>query len=249
MSADPARPRVAIVDYRLGNLFSVRQACAHAGMDSVVTSRPDDLWSADAVILPGVGAFGHAMRALHDLGLDSTLVQVARSGKPTVGICLGFQLLFSESHEFGTHAGLGLIEGVVEHLRDGVADTVAPAPAPRVKAPNMGWQAIRRAGTGARNDPWAGSLLSGLEDGTQMYFVHSFYVLPARPDSVLATTRYDALEYACAAQSGAVFGCQFHPERSGADGLHVYANLARLLGAERQSERDEGRPVLTAARQ
>jgi glutamine amidotransferase len=228
---DAGRPRVAIVDYGLGNLFSVAQACRHAGLDSTITSAPDDLWRADGVILPGIGAFGHAMRTLDRLGLGSTLIEVATSGRPTVGICLGFQLLFSESHEFGTHAGLGLVEGVVENLRDAAAASPAPSKTgPALKVPNVGWSGISRADGGPSNDRWADTLLAGLEDGAQMYFVHSFYARPAQDTTARATARFGDLTYCCAIQTGNLFGCQFHPERSGADGLRIYENFAQRLG-------------------
>ncbi len=227
MPDDAGRPRIAIVDYGLGNLFSVAQACRHAGLDSTITSAPDDLWRADGVILPGIGAFGHAMRTLDRLGLRSTLVEVATSGKPTVGICLGFQLLFSESHEFGTHAGLGIVDGVVENLRD-AAPAAAAGRTPKV--PHVGWHAIRRDSSGRSDDAWAGTLLAGVPDGAPMYFVHSFHARPARDAATLATARFGALAYCCAIQAGDVFGCQFHPERSGADGLRIYGNFARRLG-------------------
>ncbi|TXL77074.1 imidazole glycerol phosphate synthase subunit HisH [Vineibacter terrae] len=229
MPDEAGRPCVAIVDYGLGNLFSVAQACRHAGLDSAITSAPDDLWRADGVILPGVGAFGHAMRTLDRLGLRSTLIEVAAAGKPVVGICLGFQLLFSESCEFGTHAGLGIVDGVVENLRD-----AAPAAATgrRLKVPHVGWLGIHRASTGRSDDGWTGTLLAGVPDGAPMYFVHSFYARPARDTATLATARFGELAYCCAIQAGDVFGCQFHPERSGADGLRLYDNLARHLGVK-----------------
>jgi imidazole glycerol-phosphate synthase subunit HisH len=224
--AEKSRPRVAIVDYGLGNIFSVKQACAQVGLEGFTTAAPDDLWQADAVILPGVGAFADAMATLRKLGMESTLRDIAKAGKPTLGICLGFQLFMSESHEFGQHRGLGLFEGDVAFLQDGLRAAGRPVEARPLKIPNMGWSGIRRAvADGGRNDPWAGTLLAGLEDGTEMYFVHSYFVTPARTDDRLAESRFGELTYCCALQRGNVFGCQFHPERSGELGLKVYANL------------------------
>lgn len=221
-----ARPRVAIVDYDMGNLFSVEQACRHAGLDVVVTSSREEIGSAEAVILPGVGAFRDAMAALHRLDLVGPLKDVAASGRPFVGICLGMQLLMTESTEFGHHPGLDLIPGVVESLSDALGS-------PRPKVPHVGWSQMVRASRGT-GDVWAGTLMDALPDGMYMHFVHSFFVRLALEEAAVAYTRYGDLNFCSALQWNNVFGCQGHPERSGPLGLAVYENLAAVLHANRR---------------
>lgn len=208
-------PMIAIVDYGLGNLFSIARACELAGLETRVTGDAADLKSADAVLLPGVGAFGDAMASLRERRLDSALKDVAASGKPLVGVCLGLQLLMTESHEFGTHKGLDLVPGTVRRLH----------PADGAKVPQVGWNSIRAPG----GKSWRGSALAGIADGTYMYFVHSYFVEPADSSVVLARTAYGGSEFCASIQQGNIFACQFHPERSGADGLAVYRNVARLV--------------------
>lgn len=210
-------PRVAIVDYGLGNLFSVRRACESAGLASAITSDKYETLTADAVILPGVGAFGDAMRALRELDLVTALRQVAASGKPLVGICLGMQLLMSESFEFGHHEGLGLVPGSVVALGQPCES------GRRLKVPQVGWNRICPAGN------WDKTLLEGVAPQEFMYFVHSYVVRPKDVSVVLATARYGDVEFCAALGSGSVFGCQFHPERSAAQGLRMYRNLAAML--------------------
>ena len=209
-------PTAAIVDYRLGNLFSIQQACAHAGLQAAVTSSAEEIRAADAVILPGVGAFGDAMETLRGLGSVEVLREIARGGKPLMGICLGMQLLMSESAEFGRHEGLGIIPGDVVRLAPGL---------PELKVPHVGWNRIIRAGS----EVWDGTLLEETPDGTAMYFVHSYYVRPVDPGIVLSRTRYGQLEFCSSLRRERVFACQFHPERSGPDGLRVYQAFARQI--------------------
>lgn len=212
----------AIVDYGMGNLFSVTQACERAGMRALVTARPEELLAAPAVILPGVGAFGDAMQTLKTLGLVEVLREVASAGQVLLGVCLGMQLLMERSDEFGRHEGLGLIEGDVLRLPD------AEAGRRRLKIPQVGWNQIRPAGA------WEGTVLQGLADGEYMYFVHSFYCRPADPGVWLSLTSYGPTEFCSALRKGRVFGCQFHPERSGSQGIKVYQNLARLIGCREE---------------
>jgi glutamine amidotransferase len=207
---------VAIVDYGMGNLFSVKHACVFAGLEACVTSDPASLSLARAVILPGVGAFGEAMATLTELGFVGALRAFADSGRPLFGICLGLQLLMTESHEFGTHAGLGLIPGEVVKLEGA-----------RERVPHVGWSPVRRT----RDRGWDDTPLDGLSDGVHMYFVHSFCVRPSVADVIVASTPHGGSEFCSALRRENVFACQFHPERSGADGLRVYQNLARLVRA------------------
>lgn len=234
---DGWRPRVAIVDYGMGNLFSVGRACEQAGLQAGVSSAKEDIAAADAAILPGVGAFGDAMEALRRLDLIGPLQDFAASGKPLMGVCLGMQLLMTEGYEFGRHRGLGLVEGEVVRL-DGLGD--GPR---RLKIPHVGWNRIYPPGAGVAEEGapprvWSGSPLEGLSAGAFMYFVHSYYPRTADPSVVCAVTRYGALEFCSSLRDGNVFACQFHPERSGPEGLRVYQNMARRV---RQQERGQTR--------
>lgn len=210
-------PTVAIVDHNLGNLFSVKNACERVGLNAVITSDSTLIESASAVILPGVGAFADAMRTLKRLDLVSVIQDVAQSPTPLFGICLGVQLLMAESHEFGTHKGLGLIAGEVLPL-SAVIRIDAGA-----KIPHIGWNRVKQVSA------WTGSPLEDLHDGESMYFVHSYYVKPSDSGLVLATTEYAGFEFCSSIQSQNIFACQFHPERSGEKGLSIYRLLARSL--------------------
>ncbi len=223
-------PRVAIVDYDIGNLFSVKHACLRVGLDPIITSSCRDILSADAVVLPGVGAFGDAMETLRRLDLVGPLRDVAASSKPLVGICLGMQLLMSESFEFGRHSGLGIIPGVVVGLENPVGSNGL------LKVPHVCWNQLYR--TSDAGNPWAGSLLYGLPDGVFMYFVHSFQVKPEKETVVIATTQYGNIEFCSALRCENIFGCQFHPERSGLQGLRIYHNLASTLNLGKTQERE-----------
>ena len=219
---------VAIVDYGLGNLFSVRNACERVGLSPFVTKDRREFEKADAVFLPGVGAFGDAMAELRRLDLVAALRDVAARGTPFVGICLGQQLLMSESHEFGTHKGLGLIEGPVVRFDN-------PKEGEKVlKIPQVGWNQIApRDGDAAS---WIGSPLEGIEPGCYQYFVHSFHVQPVDPAMALSLTSYGHIEFASSLQKGNVVSFQFHPERSGPQGLKIYENLARWIARHASKE-------------
>lgn len=223
---DGRTPAVAVVDCGLGNLFSVQHAAAFAGLQATITSSPREIAGADAVILPGVGAFGDAMDALRRLDLVAVLRDVAASGTPLLGICLGMQLLMTESQEFGRHSGLDIVSGEVVRLQEHAEGLT------RFKVPHVGWNRILHPpalSSWKGSSGWNGSLLEGLDDATFMYFVHSYHVKPALPEIVLSTTRYGPLELSSSFRMGPIFGCQFHPERSGPHGLRVYQNLARAL--------------------
>ena len=226
--SNPKQPQVAIVDYGMGNLFSVRHACQYVGLEASITSSQQEIVSADAVILPGVGAFGDAMEALRRFDLTSPLKDVAASSKPLLGICLGMQLFMSESVEFGRHSGLGIIPGTVVRLENALGANGV------LKVPHVCWNRLNRA-AGAE-DLWEGSLLSWLLDGVFMYFVHSFQVKPEDANVVIATTSYGIIEFCSAISYGNIFACQCHPERSGPEGLKVYSNLASLLRVSKSCE-------------
>ncbi len=210
----------------MGNLFSVKQACEQVGLNAIITNSKKTILASSAVILPGVGAFGDAMQILEQLDLVQVIQELANSGKPVAGICLGMQLLMTESHEFGRHRGLGLIEGEVTRLS---VDTHLDRP---LKVPHMGWSRIYSADSIDEQVPvgaWKGSLIEDLPNGTFMYFVHSYYPKPESPDVRLSLTRYGSLEFCSSFQKRNIFGCQFHPERSGPRGLAIYRKLAASI--------------------
>lgn len=195
---------IAIVDYGVGNLFSLESSFGAIGAEAVVTADADVIRRADKIILPGVGAFGDAAEKLRKSGLAEVLVEQARAGKPIMGICLGMQLLFEKSYEYGEHEGLGLIKGEIRPIAD-----VIPK---EYKIPHIGWNALH---FGAVKHP----LFRYLKEGDFVYFVHSFYGTNC-DESVIATAEYGA-ELTAAVACGNVCGCQFHPEKSGGVGLSI----------------------------
>ena len=194
---------IAIVDYGVGNLFSLKSSFDAIGRDVVVTGDAQVLREAERIVLPGVGAFGDAAEKLRRTGLDAAVKAEAAAGKPLLGICLGMQLLFDKSYEYGEHAGLGLIPGAVKPIAD-----VIPAD---YKIPHIGWNALHLR----RPSP----LMQCTHDGDCVYFVHSFAAFDCG-ESVIATAEYGP-ELTAAVQRGSVFGCQFHPEKSGTVGLNI----------------------------
>ncbi len=227
--SESSRARVAIVDYGMGNLYSVQRACAHVGLRSAITASPDDVLAADAVILPGVGAMPVAIRTLHSTGLADALLEIAARGTPLFGICLGLQLLMREGSEFERHAGLGILDGEVVRFQG----TEGEAP---LRVPHIGWSPVRpEPGIGA----WADTPLEAIPAGSLMYFVHSYYVVPSDAAVVAATTTYGSVRFVSAIARDNIFACQFHPERSGAQGLAMYRRFASLIRTE---------PHLTPAR-
>ena len=194
---------VAIIDYGVGNLFSLRSSFAAIGAEAEVTSDPETIRRADRVILPGVGAFGDAADKLRETGLDTVVKEEAAGGKPLLGICLGMQMLFEKSFEYGEHEGLGLLKGEIRPIAERI-----PAD---LKIPQMGWNALKIV----RESP----LLKYTREGEYVYFVHSYSAVNCE-DSLLAVTEYGADLTACVGK-GNVFGCQFHPEKSGEIGLKM----------------------------
>ncbi len=201
---------LAIIDYGVGNLFSLECSLSAIGVQSVVTADPEILEKADRIILPGVGAFGDAIAKLRETGLDKKIISLVRAGKPLLGICLGMQLLFEKGFEFGEYDGLGLIKGTVSPLSE-----VIPA---EYKIPHIGWNSLHIR----QKNP----LFSCVNEGDFVYFVHSFCATQCE-ESILATTEYGA-EVTAAVACGNVFGCQFHPEKSGQVGLKILKTFAEL---------------------
>ena len=199
---------IAIIDYGMGNLHSVSKAVERLGYEALVTADEAAILSADGVILPGVGAFGDAMELIRATGLDETVRKAAASGKPLLGICLGMQLLFTESEEHGKHEGLDLLPGSVVRFRGAF------------KVPHMGWNRL----TFLQDSP----LFAGLAGG-HAYFVHSYRVYPKERSDLLATTDYYG-EVTAIVGRGNVFGMQFHPEKSGDVGMKLLGNFLALTG-------------------
>jgi glutamine amidotransferase len=218
---------VAIVDYGMGNLFSVAHACERSGLAVRITSSAREISSADAVILPGVGAFGNAMEAIKKLDLVGVLQDISVSSKPLMGICLGMHLLMDEGHEFGCHEGLKIIPGVVDRFEDPKDGSGRV-----LKVPEVQWNRIYRVESDPGMDPWSGTLLDGVAEGEYMYFVHSFYAAPTDPLCVFSVSRYGRMEFCSSIRRGSVFACQFHSERSGGNGLRMYRNLFSSLGSD-----------------
>ena len=194
---------IAIVDYGVGNLFSLCSSFAAVGADAVVTADSAVIRAADKIILPGVGAFGDAARKLFDSGLGDVVIEEAKKGKPLMGICLGMQLLFEKSFEYGEHRGLGLLPGEIRPIADVIPKDL--------KIPHIGWNPLHfhRQST----------LFKYLKEGDCVYFVHSFYAANCA-DALLASAEYGA-ELTAAVGLGNVYGCQFHPEKSGKVGLSI----------------------------
>ncbi len=205
---------VAIVDYGVGNLFSLKSSLAAVGADVTVTSDSEVLKNADQIILPGVGAFEDASRKLRESGLDKTIIELAQKGKPLMGICLGMQMLFEKSYEYGEHQGLGLIKGNVVPMKNVILDDL--------KIPHIGWNPL----IFKNQSP----LFSGIKDGDCVYFVHSYYATDC-DKSVIATAEYGA-ELTAAVQTKNVFGCQFHPEKSGNVGLAILKAFTEMQEGE-----------------
>lgn len=205
---------VAIVDYGVGNLFSLQSSFEAIGTEVTVTADRETIARSDSIILPGVGAFEDAAKKLRSSGLADFICEQAGLGKPLLGICLGMQLLFDKSYEYGEHEGLGLIHGTVRPIAD-----VAPA---GYKIPHIGWNALHFT---KPND-----LFAGLNEGDCVYFVHSYYATDCEA-AVIATTEYGATLTAAVA-SGNVFGCQFHPEKSGEVGLKILKAFSEMKGGE-----------------
>ncbi|MBP6432920.1 MAG: imidazole glycerol phosphate synthase subunit HisH [Ferruginibacter sp.] len=206
--------KVVIIDYQLGNLFSVQQACTFLGYPAIISTQAKDIQEADYAILPGVGAFADAMSNLKTFGLDTAIKEYVATGKPFMGICLGQQLMLTKSEEFEDAYGLGFIEGSVKKF------PVQHINEQDYKVPQIQWNTIAQPA----NANWASSPLANCKTGDYFYFVHSYYTDVQNPAAVLATTKYGNLEYCSAIQHNNIFTTQFHPEKSGEFGLEIYKN-------------------------
>ena len=205
---------LAIVDYGVGNLFSLSSSLSAIGIPHTVTSDADVIRAADKIILPGVGAFADAKRLLSESGLDTVIVEEVKKGKAILGICLGMQMLFEESHEYGIHKGLGLLKGKVVPMKDEIPEGY--------QIPHIGWNALDIK----RSHP----LFRYIKNGDYVYFVHSYYASGC-DDSLIATSEYGA-DLTAAVAKGKICGTQFHPEKSGETGLSILRAFAEMETAE-----------------
>ena len=203
---------VIIIDYQLGNLFSVKQACDIVGMNAKISSNREDILNADALILPGVGAFIEAMNNLKKFELDTAIQEKVKLGTPIFGICLGQQLLFTESEEFGAGKGLDLISGIIKRFPESLQDR-------KIKVPHIAWNTIYKL-----KQEWNATSLKELANNDFMYFIHSYYVKPDNENCVLTLTNYDGIEFCSSIFQNNIFATQFHPEKSAEKGISIYKN-------------------------
>lgn len=203
-------PNITIVDYGLGNIRSLKNALEHLSITCTLSRDKDVILNSDALILPGVGAFGHAMDILEEYDLVTAISEYAKSGKPLLGICLGMQLLFEESEEFKITKGLGLIEGCVKKLQN------------VRKLPHIGWAKLHNKMDTKK------TILDGLDEKAEFYFVHT-YAVGTDDAYILSTSRYDNIEFCSSVKKGNIYGCQFHPEKSGKVGLKILKNFIDIV--------------------
>ena len=211
------KKEVIIIDYKLGNLFSVKHACIKVGLSPVVTSDKALVSKAKAIILPGVGAFADAMENLKKMDLIAPLIDQVANQTPIFGICLGMQLLFNESEEFGISKGTGIIHGSIKKFPSRINEY-------SIKIPHIGWNKIYHHD----EKKWEKSPFSRIEQNEYMYFVHSFFAIPENPDNILSMTNYEGFEFCSAVISNNVFATQFHPEKSAIMGIEIYKMWANI---------------------
>ena len=204
------KPSVAVIDYGMGNLRSVGKAFEAAGAKITVTNDPKKILSAQAVVFPGVGSFGHALKNIKKYRLQNAIKEVISSGKPFLGLCLGFQLLFDSSTEDGKNKGLGVIPGCVERFN---------FKSRKLKVPHMGWNRVSAQGSAAK-----AKMFKGIKDNSYFYFVHSYYGIPKSKEYVSSLTDYGT-NFCSSVIKGKVWACQFHPEKSGDNGLKIIKNF------------------------
>jgi glutamine amidotransferase len=206
---------ITIIDYEMGNLRSVEKAFEKLGFEAQVSSNPEHLLTADKIVLPGVGAFRDCINNLRAGGFVEPLLEHVEAGKPLLGICVGMQMLFDQSEEFGCHQGLGLIPGQVKRFPAGMEEG-----GERLKVPHMGWNTI----TLEKESP----IFSTVKDGSFVYFVHSYYCAADNAEDIAATCRYGDVEFCASVWRDNIMATQFHPEKSQDIGLKIFANFGKL---------------------
>jgi imidazole glycerol-phosphate synthase subunit HisH len=207
--------KIAIVDYDIGNVRSILSAFENQGADVLLTRNKEEILESDGLVLPGVGAFPYGMKSLDSYGLIDVIKEYVVSDKPFMGICLGMQMLFEGSEEFGEVMGLGLIPGKVVKLptKDDQNE----------KLPHISWNELNSGSI-----QWTDTILEDIEEGSDMYFVHSFVAQPKDNDNILSTTEYSSYQFCSSVKKGNIYGCQFHPEKSGKLGLKIIKNFIRI---------------------
>lgn len=212
--------KLAIIDYGVGNLYSLIRAFKFFGVEVFVTEEADILDQADGLILPGVGSFAAGMKGLGIRRLDDKIKAIALGNKPMLGICLGAQIMLSQGHEFGVFKGLDIIKGEVAHF---------PALENNEKVPQVGWNTIfpKQAGS------WDGTIFNDFDKNSQVYFVHSYILKPKEEGDILALSTYGGQTFCSAVKRGNIYGCQFHPEKSGPAGLKIIENFINLVKYEK----------------
>ena len=204
--------KIAIIDYGIGNVRSILNAFENQGADVFLTNSKDEILKSDGLVLPGVGAFSHGMNNLEYYDLVDVIKKYVVSDKPFMGICLGMQLLFEESEEFGQASGLGLISGKVVKLPTKDDNNE--------KLPHVSWNELN-----VKSAQWTDTILEGIEEGSDMYFVHSYVAQPKDSDNILSITEYLSHSFCSSVYKGNIYGCQFHPEKSGMQGLKIIKNF------------------------
>jgi len=207
--------KIAITDYGVGNLHSIASAFNFFGAEVIISEDSEVLENADGIILPGVGSFVAGMRGLKKRGLIKGIQKIAKSNKPILGICLGAQLMLTEGHEFGISKGLDIIKGKVIRF---------PVLINNEKIPHIGWNTI----SPYKNNSWSGGILNSFKSNNQFYFVHSYILVPESKTNILALTSYGEYTYCSVMKKGNIYGCQFHPEKSGKVGLELINNFINL---------------------
>jgi len=208
--------KIVIVDYGLGNIHSISKAFANFGQKIIISNDSEVIENADGVVLPGVGAYGAAMKGLEKFDLVSTISKIADQNKPLLGICVGAQLFFSEGHEFGIHKGLGIVPGKVIKFDPKLCSE---------KIPHIGWNSIFPK----EGKTWENTIFENVGPADQLYFVHSYYFKPDSEENILSMTTYGGYMFCSAVKKGNVYGCQFHPEKSGKIGLNIIHGFIKTV--------------------
>jgi glutamine amidotransferase len=214
-----AHSKITIIDYGLGNLFNVQRALESVGASVLITDRPQDIFNADRLVLPGVGAFGEGMKGLKERNLLEPIYEYVGKQRPMLGICLGMQLMMEQSEELGVHRGLGLIKGKTIRFQEPKGPT-------QFKIPHIGWNRLNAPESAANQ--WTSPILKGVAKNSYMYFLHSFHVVPSEPNVQIAQSQYGHDSFCAAFQKDHIFGFQPHPERSAETGLQIFRNFVSL---------------------